>query len=93
MAKTKQARLPGTEDPAIQELEDAAIEHSDLLAEIRTKRDEIKEIDKRIARLMKENGKNSYTHLGIELKLRRSEETVSVKVKRHEKKEEDEEAA
>jgi hypothetical protein len=92
MAKAKQSRLPGTEDAAIQELEDAAVEHSDALGEIRKEREGLKEIDARLATLMKKAGKTSYNHNGVTLKLQKGKDKVSVKVKRHEPKE-DEEAA
>lgn len=86
--RTRQARLPGMEDSAIKDLEDAAIEHSELKAEMVAERaamnDKIKVIDSRIMKLMKDSGKKTYNRAGIVLKLR-DEETVSVKVERHDK--------
>jgi hypothetical protein len=89
MASTaaKQKRLPGTEDPQIQELEDAATEYSDTSGEIRKSREELKEIDTRLATLMKKAGKTSYNHNGVTLKLKKGKDKVSVKVKRHEEEE------
>ena len=83
--RARQTRLPGMEDSPIKDLEEAAIEHSDTLGEIREKRAAMKTIDARIATLMKREGKKTYNHAGITLKLRKGEESVSVKVKRHER--------
>jgi uncharacterized protein YigA (DUF484 family) len=80
----RQARLKGMEDNAIQDLEDAAIEHSDVQAQIRVLRDDLGKIDERLATLMKREGKKTYNHAGIVLRLREGQERVSVKVKRHE---------
>jgi len=84
--KPKQARLPTMEDDAIKDLEDAAMEHSETQAEILKLRNEIKRIDERLATLMKREGKKTYNHAGIVLKLKEGEEKVSVRVKRHERK-------
>jgi hypothetical protein len=84
-AAQKQTRLPGMEDAPIKDLEEAAVEHSDCIAEIRLKRVDLKEIKKNLVNLMKEAGKKTYNHAGITLKLREGEDDVSVKVKRHEK--------
>jgi hypothetical protein len=87
--KPRQGRLPGMEDSAIKDLEDAAIEHSELQAQMvadrAEMRDKLKVIDARIMQLMRENNKKTYNRAGIALKLK-DEATVSVRVKRHEKK-------
>ena len=61
----RQTRLPGMEDSAIKDLEDAAIEHSELQAEMVAERaamkDKIKVVDAKIMRLMKEAGKEKLT--------------------------------
>jgi hypothetical protein len=88
--RVRQARLPTMEDNAIQDLEDAAIEHSELRTEATASRVEFRERLKgsgeRLAKLMRDNGKKSYNHAGIRLKLREGQDTVSVQVKRHDKK-------
>src|SRR5271170_2813562 len=81
--RAKQARLPTMEDDAIKDLEEAAVEHSDVQAQIRVLRDELSKIDERLATLMKREGKKTYNHAGIVLRLREGQERVSVKVKRH----------
>src|SRR5271156_6754127 len=81
--RAKQARLPTMEDDAIKDLEEAAVEHSDVQAQIRVLRDELSKIDERLATLMKREGKKTYNHAGIVLRLRKGQERVSVKVKRH----------
>jgi hypothetical protein len=80
----KTPRLPGMEDPAIQDLEDAAMEHSETQSQIVALREELKRTDERLATLMKREGKKTYNHAGIVLRLREGQERVSVKVKRHE---------
>lgn len=84
MASAKQARLPGQENAAIQELDDTAVEYSDQAAEVRSGREKIKEIETQLATLMKKAGKTSYNHNGVTLKLKKGKDKVSVKVKRHE---------
>lgn len=79
----RQGRLPGTEDPAIQELETLAEQHSDLLGEIRTQRNELKDLQKKLAVTMRRLGRTTYNHAGVVLKLREGKDSVSVKVKRH----------
>lgn len=90
--RVRQARLPGMEDSPIKDLEDAAIEHSETASELVRERaagkEKLKEIDERIRTLMKREGKKTYNRAGISLKLREGEESVSVKVKRHEREEE-----
>ena len=81
--KPRQSRLPGMEDAPIKDLEEAAIEHSDLLGEIRETREKVKYADSRIVALMKKLGKTSYNRGGIRLKLHDGKDSVSVQVKRH----------
>ena len=84
----KQSRLPGMEDAPIKDLEEAAVEHSDILGEIRVQRAELKLVDARLATLMKKLGKKAYVRDGIRLKLREGKDGVSVQVKRHDAEEE-----
>lgn len=81
--KPRQGRLPGVEDPAIDELEGLAEEHSETLTQIRASREELKGIQTLLATAMRKLGRTSYNHGGIVLKLREGKDTVSVKVKRH----------
>lgn len=81
--KPRQARLPGTEDPEIEELEALAEEHSETLGEIREQREELKRIQTALSKAMRRLGKKTYSHGGIVLKLREGLDKVSVKVKRH----------
>lgn len=81
-------RLPGLEDPAIEELEKLA----KLYAKTRDKRQAIgvQEVDLKGQLLvaMKKNGKEEYTHGKISIRVVVEEETVKVKIR----KDEDEEA-
>ena len=81
--KPRQGRLPGVEDPAIDELEGLAEQHSETLTQIRASREELKGIQTLLATAMRKLGRTSYNHGGIVLKLREGKDTVSVKVKRH----------
>ena len=81
--KRKQARLPGMEDAPIKDLEEAAVEYSDIKSEIRERRDALKLADERLATLMKKLGKTAYVRDGVRLKLRAGRDSVSVQVKRH----------
>jgi len=93
--KPRQGRLAGMEDNAIQDLEDAAIEHSDLRSEATASRVEFKErlraSEERVVGLMRKNNKTTYNHAGIRLKLREGHDSVSVQVKRHDRKDAKEE--
>ena len=81
--RLRQARLAGMEDAPIKDLEEAAIEYSDILGEIRERREALKQADTRITVLMKKLGRTSYKRAGISLKLREGKDSVSVQVKRH----------
>lgn len=75
------------EDNAIQDLEDAAVQHSELRSEATASRADFKQrLDAgqaELVALMKKNGKTKYNHAGIRLKLREGVNSVSVQVKRH----------
>lgn len=82
--KPRQARLPGTEDPEIEELESAAEEYADI-------RDQRMELTKEEVRLqsgllaaMKKYNKTSYVHDGYDLKLVAEKEKVRVRIKKDE---------
>lgn len=82
----KTGRLPGMEDSPIKDLEEAAIEHSNIQSEIVAKRGEMRDSKTRLVTLMKKAGKTKYNHNGIVLKLKEGHDDVSVQVKRHDKK-------
>jgi hypothetical protein len=81
----RQSRLAGMEDSAIKDLEEAAIEHSEIRSEIVASRARLHDSEQTISTLMKANGKKSYNHNGIRLKLREGHDSVSVQVKRHDR--------
>ena len=80
MAQPKQARLPGQEDPEIEELVGAA----EAYAEIRDKRMALTEKETaskgEVLQLMKKHHKTHYKHDGIEITVVDEEETVKVRV-------------
>lgn len=80
--KAKQARLPGVEDPAITELEDAAAEY----AEIRDDRIALsqREGDTKatLLALMHKHKKKHYEHGGVSIDVVAEEETVRVRIKK-----------
>ena len=82
-------RLPGMEDPAIEDLEQAAVELAELRSQVTANRaaDKIKlrEAEQLVVALMKQNQKTTYNHAGIRLRLREGHDSVSVQVKRHDK--------
>lgn len=90
-AIAKQARLPGTEGPEIEELEEAAFKY----AEIRDQRMELtqREVSAKqtVLALMKKHKKNDYNHAGVEIEVVLEVETVKVRIKKE--KEEDAEAS
>ena len=78
--KPRQGRLPGTEDPEIEELESAAEDY----AEVRDKRmalttDEV-ELKEELLKLMHAHDKTRYFHAGIEIRVVAKDETVKVKI-------------
>lgn len=81
----KTGRLPGMEDSPIKDLEEAAIDHSNIQSEIVAKRGEMRDSKTRLVTLMKKAGKTKYNHNGIVLKLKEGHDDVSVQVRRHDK--------
>ncbi len=77
----KQKRLPTMEDPAIEELEQAALAY----AKIRDRRMALTpqevELNKNVINLMKKHGKSTYTHRGITITLTVEKEKAKVRVK------------
>jgi hypothetical protein len=78
----KTSRLPGMEDPEIEELEDAAREY----ANIRDDRMKLTtaEVDTKgtLLALMKKHKKETYNHDGIEVKITHEKESVKVRIKK-----------
>ena len=82
--KPRQARLPGVDDPVIEELQRAAEDYADV-------RDERMELTKRevqkqemLLQIMKKYGKSTYVHEGVECKLIHEKEKVRVKIRKGE---------
>jgi hypothetical protein len=78
----KTGRLPGMEDPQIEELEDGAREY----ANIRDDRMKLTtaEVDAKaeLLSLMKKHKKETYNHDGVEVKLVHEKESVKVRIKK-----------
>lgn len=78
----KTSRLPGMEDPEIEELEDAAREY----ANIRDDRMKLTtaEVDTKgtLLVLMKKHKKETYNHDGVEVKITHEKENVKVRIKK-----------
>jgi len=78
----KTGRLPGLEDPAIEELEDTARDYANLRDDrmhLTTKEVEAKET---LLGLMKKHKKETYNHDGIEVKITHEKESVKVRIKK-----------
>ena len=83
--KPRQARIPGMEDSPIKDVEDAAIEHSEIRTEVVAARARLHDSELSVVSLMKANGKKSYNHNGIRIRLREAHDAASVQVKRHDR--------
>jgi hypothetical protein len=85
--KPRQKRLPGMEDPTIDEIQNAAMEY----AEIRDERQELttREVDlkKNLLNIMKKHHKTMYSHNGVVVQVVVEEETVKVRIKSEEQQE------
>ena len=83
-AKKENGRLPGMEDPEIDELIDAA----NAYVKIRDRRMALTpqeaDLKQDVLRIMKKHGKKTYNHDGIEITVIAEEETVKVKIKKDE---------
>lgn len=87
----RQGRLPGTEDNAILDIEEAAIQHSDIRSEMAAKKVDLKAIEDKLSALMKREGKKEYRRGSVHVRMRLGHDTVSVQVKRHEREDGEEE--
>jgi hypothetical protein len=78
----RQKRLPGTEDPEIEELEAAAEQYASIRDQRMALTPQEKQLKDALLGLMKKNGKERYMRDGIEIKVVHESETVKVKLKR-----------
>ena len=76
----KQKRLPGMEDPAIEELEDAAKEYAGLRDHRMRLTEQESAMKESLLGLMKKHSKETYRHDGVEIRIVHEEETVKVKL-------------
>lgn len=80
----KTPRLPGIEDPEIEELEDAAREYANLRDDrVHLLNSEV-EMKETLLKLMKKHGKEKYIHDGVEIRIAHEKETIKVKIKKDE---------
>jgi hypothetical protein len=78
----KTSRLPGMEDPEIEELEDAAREYANIRDDrMKLTSSEVETKDVLLS-LMKKHKKESYNHDGVEVKMVHEKETVKVRIKK-----------
>jgi hypothetical protein len=80
----RQARLPGVDDPEIEELESAAEEYVDVRDRRMALTEEEVELKGELLKLMHEHNKTKYVHNGTEIRVVAKDETVKVKIKKKE---------
>jgi hypothetical protein len=80
----KSDRLPGMEDPAIEELEDTARTYANTRDARMRLLDKECDLKEKLLALMKKNGKVTYHHAGVEVKIVHEKEMVKVKVSKEE---------
>jgi hypothetical protein len=80
--KGKTERLPGMEDPAIEELEDCAREYANTRDDRMLLLGKEVELKEDLLNLMKKHKKTVYLHDGVEIKIVHEKEAIKVKVKR-----------
>ena len=78
--RPRQARLPGVEDPEIEELESAAEEYADVRDRRMALTKEEVRLQGELLTTMKKYDKTSYVHDGYDLKLVAEKEKVKVKI-------------
>lgn len=76
----KTERLPGMQDPEIEELEDAAREYANIRDDRVLLLGKEVELKEELLGMMKKHGKTVYIHDGVEIKLVHEKESVKVKV-------------
>lgn len=82
--KPRQPRLPGTEDPEIEELEAAAEEYAGIRDQRMALTPEETRLKGVLLAMMKSHKKTVYNHGSIEIKVVTEKETVKVKLKKEE---------
>jgi hypothetical protein len=80
--KGKTERLPGMQDPAIEELEDCAREYANTRDDRMLLLGKEVELKEDLLNLMKKHKKTVYLHDGVEIKIVHEKEAIKVKVKR-----------
>jgi hypothetical protein len=80
----KQRRLPGTEDPVIEELVEAAEHYVDIRDKRMSLTPKENELKTDLLNLMHKHHKKTYNHNGITIEIIAEEETVKVRVKKQE---------
>lgn len=75
-----QPRLPGMEDPAIQELEDRAREFSDLRLQRANLLVEMANVETLMVAIMEREGKQKYFHAGVLVRLAEKSKRVNVRI-------------
>jgi hypothetical protein len=88
----RQARLPGTEDPAIEELEALAEQYAEARDKQSAAGKDQKALRKQIAEAMGRSGKTTYRHGGVFITLLEKDQEVRVKFVKTEAPAEDEPA-
>lgn len=82
--KGRQPRLPGTEDPEIEELEDLAQQYADVRDQRMALTPQETKLKADLLAEMKKRDRTSYNHAGITIKVVHEKETVKVKVNKAE---------
>jgi hypothetical protein len=81
MAVAKQKRLPGVEDPEIEELVSAAESYAEIRDQRMALTPQETELKGELLKLMHKYKRKTYKHNGIEINVVTEEETVRVRVK------------
>jgi hypothetical protein len=80
--KPRQPRLPGMDDPAIEELETAAQEYATIRDQRMALNEEESELKTNLLAMMHKYEKKKYVHEGVEIRIVNADETVKVKIKK-----------
>jgi hypothetical protein len=87
--KPKQKELPGMEDRKLEDLHRAAEQYADVRDERMELLDQEIELKARVAKLMHDHKRTTYSYHGLIITLVPGEETVKVKVPKDKEKKED----
>jgi hypothetical protein len=80
--RPRQPRLPGTEDAAIQDLENAALDYQEAKDELISARNYVDQCEGALLSLMKKYGRTHYLRDGIEVTHLEKRERVKVTIKK-----------